>query len=75
MIDSEAAGNKLFNSDVTMSGCPDTSAAQPSGVIGPSPRKALPPGTYQLVAAMEDAHAGTNGILVSEPATIQVTAG
>ncbi|BEP12590.1 hypothetical protein acdb102_09010 [Acidothermaceae bacterium B102] len=70
LIPSDAPAN--LNSAVTLSGCPQTGDSSPPS---PSPRQALPAGTYQLVADFEDDNiAGAPGVFVAEPATIRVTA-
>ena len=68
LIGGGARAEANLNSDLTLSGCPQTS--DPSAP-SPSPRRPLPPGTYQLVAGVQN---GT-GMLVTEPATLTVTAG
>jgi hypothetical protein len=71
LLSEEDQRNPLLAADVTLAGCP-----QPSGhgtAVSASPRKPLPPGTYQLVAAIEDNGHGAPGVLVTQPLTVQVT--
>ena len=70
MID-PAGGDPDHFGDVTLSGCPLPYKQDPN-VASPSPRKPLPPGTYQLVAALDDRVGDKSGLLVAQPSTIEV---